>query len=53
MTLCALILAGGAGTRLWPHSRTSTPKQFLSLVGERTMLLSLLEARGEAGAPRG
>jgi mannose-1-phosphate guanylyltransferase len=33
-----LILAGGGGTRLWPKSRTKTPKQFLKLTGERTML---------------
>ncbi len=34
----ALIMAGGSGTRLWPHSRSNRPKQFLSLNGERTML---------------
>ena len=34
----ALILAGGSGTRLWPHSRSAQPKQFLSINGERTML---------------
>lgn len=33
-----VILAGGAGTRLWPLSRELYPKQFLRLVGERTML---------------
>lgn len=33
-----MILAGGGGTRLWPRSRTKTPKQFLRLVGEKTML---------------
>lgn len=36
--LYALILAGGVGTRLWPRSRTTLPKQMLDLVGERTML---------------
>ncbi len=34
----AVILAGGGGTRLWPKSRTKTPKQFLKLTGEDTML---------------
>ena len=39
----ALILAGGSGTRLWPHSRSTRPKQFLSLSGNRTMLQETLE----------
>lgn len=34
----ALILAGGGGTRLWPKSRNKTPKQFLKLVGDDTMM---------------
>jgi mannose-1-phosphate guanylyltransferase len=33
----ALIMAGGGGTRLWPLSRSHTPKQFLPLVGEQSM----------------
>ena len=33
-----VVLAGGAGTRLWPLSRERYPKQFQRLVGERTML---------------
>ncbi|MBC7225937.1 MAG: NTP transferase domain-containing protein [Thermoflexales bacterium] len=38
MSSCyALIMAGGGGTRLWPLSRRSRPKQALTLVGERTM----------------
>ncbi len=36
--LYAVIMAGGIGSRLWPRSRGSTPKQFLDLIGERTML---------------
>jgi mannose-1-phosphate guanylyltransferase/mannose-6-phosphate isomerase len=36
--LLAVILCGGSGTRLWPLSRESYPKQFLSLSGARTML---------------
>lgn len=33
----AVIMAGGSGTRLWPLSRNTRPKQTLRLVGERTM----------------
>ena len=33
-----MVLAGGVGTRLWPESRQSKPKQLLALVGQRTML---------------
>lgn len=36
--LHAVILAGGGGSRLWPLSRPHLPKQFLSLVGERSLL---------------
>lgn len=34
----ALIMAGGGGTRLWPASRETRPKQLLGLLSERTML---------------
>ena len=33
-----VILCGGSGTRLWPLSRASLPKQFLRLLSERTLL---------------
>lgn len=33
-----VILCGGSGTRLWPASRESHPKQFLSLTGETSLL---------------
>jgi len=33
-----VILSGGSGTRLWPLSRETYPKQFLPLVGEHSML---------------
>ena len=32
-----VILCGGSGTRLWPLSRKSYPKQFVPLVGEKTL----------------
>ena len=38
MALYPVILAGGAGTRLWPLSHRHLPKQFLSLLGGGTML---------------
>ncbi len=33
-----IILAGGTGSRLWPLSRESYPKQLLTLVGENSLL---------------
>ena len=38
-----MIIAGGSGTRLWPLSRASHPKQFLSLHGNDTMLQSTVK----------
>ncbi|MCJ7663866.1 MAG: sugar phosphate nucleotidyltransferase, partial [Desulfobacterales bacterium] len=36
--ICAVILAGGKGTRFWPLSRENCPKQMLHIVGEDTLL---------------
>jgi mannose-1-phosphate guanylyltransferase/mannose-6-phosphate isomerase len=36
-TISPVVLCGGSGTRLWPLSRESYPKQFVSLVGEQTL----------------
>lgn len=33
-----VILAGGGGTRLWPISRNSLPKQFMNLGSDKTLL---------------
>ncbi len=42
-SFCALVLSGGAGTRLWPRSRRSRPKQFIDLLGDgRTLFASTL-----------
>ena len=34
MKTTAVIMAGGRGERFWPKSRTSLPKQFLSLTSD-------------------
>jgi mannose-1-phosphate guanylyltransferase/mannose-6-phosphate isomerase len=48
-----VILSGGSGTRLWPLSREAFPKQFLSLVGDASMLQATWRrvAPLAAGAP--
>jgi mannose-1-phosphate guanylyltransferase len=45
--LYALILSGGAGTRLWPRSRRRKPKQFLDLIGDRTLLQDTVDRVSE------
>jgi mannose-1-phosphate guanylyltransferase len=40
---CAVLLAGGRGTRFWPRSRTRTPKQLLDITSSRTMLHETVE----------
>ncbi|MEA3475722.1 MAG: mannose-1-phosphate guanylyltransferase, partial [Candidatus Cloacimonadota bacterium] len=37
-TMIALIMAGGIGTRFWPLSTKSKPKQFLNILGKRSMI---------------
>ncbi|MGI9211047.1 MAG: mannose-1-phosphate guanylyltransferase, partial [Methylococcaceae bacterium] len=37
ISIKAVILSGGAGTRLWPFSREAYPKQFLALTGDKTL----------------
>ena len=41
--LYCLVLAGGRGTRLWPLSRESLPKQFLAINGNESLLLGTLK----------
>jgi mannose-1-phosphate guanylyltransferase len=38
MNLYAIIMAGGVGTRFWPLSRKKSPKQFLPIISEATMI---------------
>jgi mannose-1-phosphate guanylyltransferase len=37
-----VIMAGGKGTRLWPLSRATAPKQFIQFVGDRTLFQATL-----------
>lgn len=37
MTITPVLLCGGSGTRLWPLSRKSYPKQFVPLLGDETL----------------
>jgi len=36
--MIAVIMAGGAGTRFWPASRAALPKQFLPVLGDKSMI---------------
>jgi mannose-1-phosphate guanylyltransferase len=47
----ALILAGGSGTRFWPLSRRSRPKQLLALDGERSLLRGTVDRLGPLVPP--
>lgn len=43
----AVIMAGGSGTRFWPRSRTTMPKQLLNILGERTMIQMTVDRLSE------
>ncbi|EDK0684141.1 mannose-1-phosphate guanylyltransferase/mannose-6-phosphate isomerase, partial [Salmonella enterica] len=42
VSLIAVVMAGGTGSRLWPLSRELYPKQFLQLSGEHSLLQTTL-----------
>src|SRR4029453_10747623 len=42
-----VILAGGAGTRLWPLSTLATPKHLLPLLGEESLFEQTLKRFGD------
>lgn len=50
--MCAVLLAGGRGTRFWPRSRTRTPKQLLNIVGRETMLRQTVARLSSLVRPR-
>lgn len=43
MSRWAAILAGGSGTRFWPLSTPTQPKQFLPLAGDRPLLVDAVD----------
>ena len=46
-----VLMAGGGGTRLWPLSRKSIPKQFLQLDGKTTLLEATYRRATQLVAP--
>lgn len=52
LDIVPVILSGGTGSRLWPLSRETHPKQFWPLLSDRTMVQeTMLRATGEGFAP--
>jgi len=43
MNVYPVIMCGGSGTRLWPASRPSRPKQFVPLVGDKTLFAQTVD----------
>ena len=43
----AVIMAGGTGTRFWPESRATRPKQLLKLLKGKTMIRATVDRLGE------
>ena len=43
MKILPVIMCGGSGTRVWPESRESLPKQFIPLLGARSTFQMTLE----------
>lgn len=50
-TVVPVILGGGAGTRLWPLSRTGLPKQFLALTGAESLFQQAVRRLRNLAAP--
>jgi len=48
----AVIMAGGSGTRFWPASRATRPKQLLHLAGDRSMIQLTVDRLGDLVSPQ-
>ena len=51
MTITPVLLCGGSGTRLWPLSRKSYPKQFVPLLGGQTLFQASASRLGSFDKP--
>jgi len=51
-TFIPVVLSGGSGTRLWPASRLTRPKQLLPLVEDRSMLRATIDRAAGLGDTR-
>ena len=49
--LHVIVMAGGSGSRLWPESRKTRPKQLLRLIDDRTLLEATLDRIGRSVPP--
>lgn len=49
---CAVIMAGGVGTRFWPRSREKYPKHLLQIFGKGTMLQNTVKRLEPLVAPQ-
>src|SRR4029077_2736602 len=43
-----VIMCGGSGTRMWPESRESLPKQFIPLIGQRSTFQTIVGVVGDS-----
>ena len=46
-----IVTAGGQGTKLWPYSRDSKPKQFQTIVGDKSLYTETVETLLKKFAP--
>ena len=47
-----VIMCGGVGSRFWPMSTSQTPKQFLKLVGDKSLLRLTVDRLLEISSPK-